>query len=231
MCFYIQIAGGINRLIETEVVKRALMWDPCLLHANERTYIIYFLFCDNEGLSTDTTSPDFDGHIGKMFKKGLKLEPIIIREYNPFADCNFEKLPKDLYDALNHDYKLLHDLILATVSGDFPEELALRTIGHPHPARWVTPASNTIRVWHQTKEPTVWHTNLVKYTINVYWKVISTIKLHPHITNGSRHIFELFRLARDFFSDKEGFDLFKHSYFNNNYFNHIGKKLKKHDIF
>ena len=136
------------------------MWDPCLLHANERTYIIFFVFCDNEGLSFDTTSPGFDGHIGmrildmififiifffhfliplflgKMFKKGLVLKAIIIRESNPFADCNFEKLPKELYDLLNHDYKLLHDLIEATVSGNFPEELAIRSIGHPHPARY-----------------------------------------------------------------------------------------------
>ena len=129
------LVGGINRLIETDVVGRPLMWDPCLLHANERTYMVYFIFCDNEGLSTDTTSPGFDGHIGIMFKKGLQLEAIIIRDFNPFADCDFQKLPKELYDALNHDYKLLHDLILATVSGNFPEELAIRTIGHAHQAR------------------------------------------------------------------------------------------------
>ena len=73
-----------------------------------------------------------------MFKKGLVLKAIIIRESNPFADCNFEKLPKELYDLLNHDYKLLHDLIEATVSGNFPEELAIRSIGHPHPARKMT---------------------------------------------------------------------------------------------
>ena len=54
-------------MIETEVVKRPLMWDPCLLHANEKTYIVYFLLCDNEGGPKEdwTKSPEFDGHIGK----------------------------------------------------------------------------------------------------------------------------------------------------------------------
>ena len=111
-----------------------MTWVPCLKHANEKPWGKYLQYCDGKG-KIDSKSPSFDGHIGKQFKNGIKKQPIVT--FETFPDCNLEELPEDLVKSMNSDYKTLYDLGLAIKTGEVSPELAARTLGKCHQARYV----------------------------------------------------------------------------------------------
>lgn len=121
------------RLFEED--RRApVTWVPCLKHTNEKPWGKYFKLCDGKGIIV-SKSPSFDGHLGIKFKNGLKKQPII--NFEQFPNCNFVELPEDLVKSMNHDYKTLYDLCLAVKTGEVSPELAARTLGVCHQARYI----------------------------------------------------------------------------------------------
>ena len=77
-------------------------------------------------------------------------------------------------------------------------------------------ASNLLRLYAQTSQP---HKNLIKmvrYILNVYAPVVFDLKWHPHLVNGSVHIFNLLRNARQLLSE-EDLSVFHDSLLNNNF--------------
>ena len=128
------LLGGAIRLLEENYLNRAVLWVICLLHTNELPFKKYFKWCDNSGKDVKTTSPSYDGHIGKNFKDGLDLEEIV----------NFNKVKgkvpvfsPDFIKSFNNDTKYLYQICHAIQDGPkkFPKHLIKKLIGHCHQGR------------------------------------------------------------------------------------------------
>ena len=126
--------GGAIRLVEEKEIKRAVLWDICLLHTNELPFKKYFKYCDGQGKQIPTTSPTYEGHIGKTFKDGLELKPII-----PFKTIpgKVEILPNDCLKSFNNDTIYFYNICHAIQNGyrTFPQNLVNKIIGHAHQGR------------------------------------------------------------------------------------------------
>ena len=75
---------------------------PCLKHSNEKPFGCFFKYCDAKGSinkKKQTKSPSYDGHIGILFKKGIKKEPTV--NFEIFPNANFIEMPKDYVDSMN----------------------------------------------------------------------------------------------------------------------------------
>ena len=136
LIFYLFIfLGGVIRYTE-EALEKALVWDVCLLHSNERPYIDFFKYCDGSGVIHKTTSPEYHGHIGKHFKNKLKLEPIVNFRAIPGKVLFY---PPDFVATLNNDGRYLLNICHAIQSGyaNFPVSLTRKLIGKVHSARYL----------------------------------------------------------------------------------------------
>ena len=214
--------GGINRLIEIHL-KRPLTMVMCVLHAGERPMSALFKRYDGQ-----STCPGFNGGpIGKAMTNFQK------NGYKPIV--NFKKvkgLVKDYSDdpgfiaSLNNDLQYLYELCMALQKGPqfFSEALANKIPGQMHQARWVTLASNEGRLYAQTENPTQNLTNGVKYVLNVYAPSIFEIKKHPHISQGTVHLYNIIKRGRDLLfhkEDKGEWNTFKASILHNCWMAHV----------
>ena len=96
----------------------------------------YFMYCDggHEGLAS--TSPDYNGPIGRNFKDGLELKDIV--DFKPIRGIfPVKEYLKHFIDSLNKDWRLLYEYYMAVVKGpkSFSKALAARIPGHVHKAR------------------------------------------------------------------------------------------------
>ena len=134
MYFFSSFLGGAIRLVEEYHIKRAVLWDICLLHCNELPFKKYFKYCDGLGKEVPTTSPTYEGHIGKTFKEGLELKPIISFKTIP---GKVEILPKDCLKSFNNDTIYFYNICHAIQNGyrAFPQNLVNKLIGHAHQGR------------------------------------------------------------------------------------------------
>ena len=74
----------------------------------------------------------YDGHIGREFRDGLELKPIVnFRQ----IDGKLEIYDDQFIKSLNNDGKYLYQICHAIMSGNFSDELASKLIGHVHQAR------------------------------------------------------------------------------------------------
>ena len=117
-----------------EKIGRPVLWSVCLLHTNELPFKKYFKYCDAKGKHVSTTSPNYEGHIGKLFKDGLDLEPLVNFKRVP---GKLEILPTDFIKSINGDTKYLYEIVHAIQNGRraFPQRLANKIIGHAHQGR------------------------------------------------------------------------------------------------
>ena len=131
--YFSYFIGGAIRLVEEEI-KRPVLWDICLLHCNELPFKKFFKYCDAQGKDVNTTSPSYDGHIGKTFKDGLELMPIVNFKTVP---GKLEILPNDFINSLNNDSKYLYKICHAIMGGyrRFPQNLIYKIIGKAHQGR------------------------------------------------------------------------------------------------
>ena len=193
--------GGINRLMEIHL-KRPLTMIMCVLHAGERPMSALFKKYDGK-----SNCPGFNGGpIGRAMTKFQK------DGYKPIV--NFKKVPglvKDYSDdpdfiaSLNNDLQYLYEICIALQKGrqHFSDALANKIPGQMHQARWVTLASNEARYYAQTPNPTENQKNGVEYVVNVYAPSIFDIKKHPHISQGTVHLYNIIKRGRDLLFHKE----------------------------
>ena len=62
--------------------------------------------------------------------------------------------------------------------------------------RWVNPASHVLSLHVRDPNPSIWLKKAVEYIMNVYCPSIFNISMEPHVTNGSKHLFDMFKNAR-----------------------------------
>ena len=77
-------------------------------------------------------SPTYDGHLGKQFRDGLVLKPVV--NFNAI-DGKIPVLPDHVVNSLNNDSKYFYLICHAVQSGNCDQELADHLIGHVHQAR------------------------------------------------------------------------------------------------
>ena len=86
-------------------------------------------------------------------------------------------------------------------------------------SRWITLASNILRLFAQTPEPSDELVKMVKFILNVYAPVVFELKRKPHITQGSLHIFHLLQNGQTLLpANSDDLTVFQESLLNNNYF-------------
>ena len=200
--------GGANRYVEVKL-ERPLLYVVCVFHGVEKTFQSYFLHLENVA----STGPFYNGPHGKLLKDGVALEPIVQFEKVPGLVGEY---PEDFINSMNNDLILFYELCIAIQTGVFSESLMRKKLAKCHKARWITLASNLLRLYAQTSQP---HENLIKmvrFILNVYAPVVFDLKWHPHLVNGSVHIFNLLRNARQLLS-AEDLKVFHDSLLNNNF--------------
>ena len=84
--------------------------------------------------------------------------------------------------------------------------------------RWITVASGALRLYFQTSHPSLGLRKFVAFIIQVYAPVSFSIRKDGHVTNGSRHFFNLIRAGLDHLKTIKERELFKESILNNNFF-------------
>ena len=84
--------------------------------------------------------------------------------------------------------------------------------------RWITVASGALRLYFQTSQPSLGLRKFVAFIVQVYAPVSFGIRKDGHVTNGSRHFFNLIRAGLDHLKTIKERELFKESILNNNFF-------------
>ena len=103
-----------------------------MIHAVEKVMSHYFILMD----LGRTTSPGYDGPLGKLFKDGIKTEPIV--NFEPMSGDPII-IPSHILNSpdFNNDTRLLYEYYIASHNnpGDFPENLAKKQPGCCHQVR------------------------------------------------------------------------------------------------
>ena len=215
-------------------MQRPLQWIVCLLHENELPFRHLF-----EKIDGKTTGPDsYSGPIGKQIsgKDGLKLEPLEnSKNFKPIRG----KVPKIYYALENNDLKYFYRLCHLVQDG--PEKGDLKILnekpGKVITSRWITTASNILRLYCQTKIPFPFPNarkstrppkhvinyirlkRLVRIILNLYAPMCFKIRKDHHVSNGSRLLFDQLKLARENLLPCD-MEVFKDVFKNNCYFAH-----------
>ena len=95
------------------------------------------MYCDYSGKKTDSTSPKHEGAIGKLFKFGLDLKPIV--KFKSVQGL-VEAYDNDFISSFNCDTKYFYQICRAVQNGWrlFPVSLVTKVTGHAHKGRYVT---------------------------------------------------------------------------------------------
>ena len=201
--------GGILKLIEIEI-ERPLQWLICLLHANELPFRHVFECID--GKTSGPTS--FKGMIGKKISKDLTKANIV--EFTP-VQCDI-KMPEYIVKDLSTDQKYLYEMCIGITTGRIPQNLALKSPGALHHARWLTKANRILRLYVSTLNPEKNLQDLVKIILQVYAPGWFQIKSHPKATEGAMNLYYLMSLIGK--QEDEHRIIMENVFRNNAYFAH-----------
>lgn len=176
--------GGIVKLLE-KLLDRPLHWFICMLHANELP-LRHLL----EELDGKTSGPrGFRGPIGKQLQK---CETLPILPFVSIPAC----LDHIETEELSTDQKYLYEMHKAVSEGVLSRALASRSPGNLSHARWLTTANRILRVYVATEAPTDNLYRLVYFIMTVYAPMWFSIKTHPYVQHGAKHVFETVLLVK-----------------------------------
>jgi len=135
--------AGIIRRFE-EKLGKPLLWDVCQLHSNELP--LHHIIQEIDGATTGPTG--FSGLIGRLLGN---CETLPVQKFTAIP-C---ELPAVDRDKLSTEQAYLFDMCRAVSCGVVPEELANRSPGKMHHARWVTTGNHILRlyIYISTKKP------------------------------------------------------------------------------
>ena len=149
----------------------------------------------------DSDSPDYTsgGDIGKAIggKHGLIRTPMNKR---------FKKIRSPVPDHIdiellqNKDLKNMHALCILLKKGPRAAKKILAAFfcvpGKVNQSRWITMVNNVMVHYLQQTNPTPELILLVKFITNVYIPAFIKIKQEPHISNGPKHLFNIYNLSK-----------------------------------
>ena len=111
-------------------------------------------------------------------------------------------------DALlqNNDIRNLFELCLLVQAGPKADKHLVKAFqcspGNVSQARWITTANNILIHYMQLTKPSKELRLIVKVVVNIYAPSIFQIKTNFHFSNGPKHLFNIFALAKDVFKAK-----------------------------
>lgn len=178
------VKGGIIRLIE-ETINRPLHWFVCLLHSNELP--LRHLIDELDGR---TSGPR--GFVGPIGKQLLKCET---KDVVSFKSIPSESISIENSD-LSTDQKYLLDIYNAVREGEVTDQLAIRSPGKMHHARWITTANRILRLYVSTTTPTENLMLIVSFIMKVYAPMWFNIKRYWQVKHGPQHIFNMINLFK-----------------------------------
>ena len=117
----------------------------------------------------------------KNLKKFVKFDN------SPFVNVKLPKMDKDLFQ--NKDLKKFYLLVEMIVTGKFNKKLLKMRLPTIHKARWLTTAIRYLRLYVQTRNPSLILKKIVKFIIMWYFPLFCAIKRYPSITEAPKHFF------------------------------------------
>ena len=155
------------------------------------------IFSDGEPTGPETWSGLIGDAIGG--KNGLIRMSMNPRFKKVPGLVNFEDVHKSLLQ--NNDISNLFHLCLLIQEGPKSKHIKIFNCepGKVTQARWITTANNILVHYMQSFSPSNELRLLVRIVVNLYAPSIFQIKKDFHVSNGPRHLFNLFSLAKDLF--------------------------------
>ena len=145
----------------------------------------------------NTTCPDkHRGPISKaIHDPHLTDQPIVNFEK---IKSEFPEFDDEVHKDLSTDQLYLYDICHDIITGHIDSDLAFRRPGKMGHARWLTTASNILRLYVSTRSPTKQLKALVNIIIKFYAKMWFQIRSHPRAIDGHKNMFMMIELLREF---------------------------------
>ena len=163
----------------------------CLLHFNEIVYKKVFFFYDGVAEGPGC----YRGPIGCIItSKDRVLGPIV--RYKK-VQGKVPVVSKEFYDNLSQDQAYFYEICHA-VQGNwnqFPAHLITKSPGVIHQARWVTNASNVLRLYVETENPGRELVRLVHIILNLYGPSFFKIKMNYQVYKGAENYHFILKCA------------------------------------
>ena len=186
--------GGAMAHLE-KLLGHKCQWVVCNIHTLE--LLLKHLISSIDG---PTSSKDgYTGNIGKL------LSSVEAMKYNPNFRAlpsgeEFMHIPDDVVAKMSTDAKICYKLCHAVKSGTLPEDLQEIKCGPLSHARWLTSGERLVYMWTRDHGLTgndfqVLKT-LVKFCLEMYFKMYFDIKVKHNLVDAPLHIITMLRILR-----------------------------------
>ena len=172
---------------------RKCHWLICLIHINELP--LKHLISSLDGKYIPKSG--WTGPIGKLIQKinDLKKKP----SFPALTDTNeMIEIPQEILKNMSTDQKNCYNLIAVVKSGRITPEQAKIKCGPLSTARWLTTGQSLVMLWMSehglTGESLRILELLVRFCINMYFKLYYDIKVHPRIKDAPLHLTSALKL-------------------------------------
>jgi hypothetical protein len=141
----------------------------------------------------DSPPNTYAGPIGTLLQN---CETLSVKHFATISVPWIYELHLEEVSNLSTDQQYLLDMCKAVSSGDCSQNLADKTPGKLHQARWLTTANRTLRLYVATDEPSDNLVRIVVYIVKVYAFVWFSIRIRPSIVEGPRNLWRLMSSSR-----------------------------------
>ncbi|KAG0715548.1 hypothetical protein GWK47_011734 [Chionoecetes opilio] len=186
--------GGTHAHVEM-MLGRKLFWSICVLHTNELP--LRHLITSIDGPTSSDTG--FTGPVCSL------LSRVNETQYNAefrgvLGGEDLTEIPEYILVNMSTDQQVTYQLVQAVKRGVLPSELQEIKCGKVSHSRWLTTAQSLVYMWTRKHGLTGKELNtleiLVKYCLQVYFKLYYDIKVHHRLEDGPKHILTQLRVMR-----------------------------------
>ena len=156
----------------------------CLLHFLESPLRHFLEKLDGESKDPIATGGIYGDAIKELPKN---LKKFVKFDYSLFANVKLPKMDSQLFQ--NQDLKKFYMLVKMIVTGVPNEKLLNMRLPTIHKARWLTTAIRYLRLYVQTRNPSLVLKKIVKFIILWYFPLFCAIKRYPLIQEAPKHFF------------------------------------------
>ncbi|KAG0722390.1 hypothetical protein GWK47_006057 [Chionoecetes opilio] len=186
--------GGTHAHLE-KMLGRKLFWSICLLHTNELP--LRHLITSIDGPTSSDTG--FTGPVCSLLSSVNEMQYNAEFRGVPGGE-DLTEIPEYILVNMSTDQQVSYQLVQAVKRGVLPSELQEIKCGKVSHSRWLTTAQSLMYMWTRKHGLTGKELNtleiLVKYCLQVYFKLYYDIKVHHRLEDGPKHILTQLRVMR-----------------------------------
>lgn len=186
--------GGTHAHLE-KMLGRKLFWSICVLHTNELP--LRHLITSIDGPTSSDTG--FTGPVCSLLSSVNEMQYNAEFRGVPGGE-DLTEIPEYILVNMSTDQQVSYQLVQAVKRGVLPSELQEIKCGKVSHSRWLTTAQSLVYMWTRKHGLTGKELNtleiLVKYCLQVYFKLYYDIKVHHRLEDGPKHILTQLRVMR-----------------------------------